>query len=259
MRKTLTVTALALGLLMQAGRMSASAFRVTPVRVELSQKTASTLLTLTNESDTDLRFQISAFAWSQDAAGGMKLDTTQDITFFPALLTLKPGEERKVRVGTKTFATDVEKSYRLFFEELPPLNVASTPQEGAQVRILTKMGVPIFLTPAQSKPEARVDAAKVSGGNVTFDVRNSGNVHFAVQSVRVTGLGSDGAKVFERQVDGWYVLPGTPRTYEVEIPTDVCSKVRNIEIEAQTDLSTPLLAKPSARVEVTQQSCKSGK
>ena len=258
MRKTLTVTALALGLLMQAGRLSASAFRVTPVRVELSQKTASTLLTLTNESDTDLRFQISAFAWSQDPAGVMKLDTTQDITFFPALLTLKPGEERKVRVGTKRFATDVEKSYRLFFEELPPLAVSAAPQEGAQVRILTKMGVPIFLTPAQSKPEARVDSAKVRGGNLSFDVRNNGNVHFAVQSVRVTGVGGDGAKLFERQLDGWYVLPGTPRAYEVEIPRDVCARVKNIEIEAQTNLTGPLSAKPSARVDVTQSSCKSG-
>jgi hypothetical protein len=46
--KTLTVTALALGLLVQAGRVSASAFRVTPFRAELSHKTATTLLTLTN-------------------------------------------------------------------------------------------------------------------------------------------------------------------------------------------------------------------
>lgn len=255
MSKTLTVTALALGLLVQAGRVSASAFRVTPVRVELSQKTASTLLTLTNESDQDLRFQITAFAWSQDSKGGMKLDSTQDITFFPALLTLKPGEERKVRVGTKTFATDVEKSYRIFFEELPPLTVSTAPQEGAQVRILTKMGVPIFLTPAKQTFDARVESAAVSGGTLRFDIANRGNAHFAVQGVRVAGLAADGSKVFERQLDGWYVLPGTPRTYEMEIPSDLCPKVKSVEIEAQTDLTTDN-AKPAARVDMSQQSCK---
>src|SRR6187549_4182240 len=88
-----------LGLVLQAENVAASAFKVTPVRVTFSGP-SSTLLTLRNDSEESLRFQISAFAWSQDAQGGIQLGSTEDISFFPALLTLKPGEERKVRVAT---------------------------------------------------------------------------------------------------------------------------------------------------------------
>src|SRR5216684_4497892 len=92
-------------------------------------------------------FQVTSFAWSQDASGAVQLAPTEDIVFFPALLTLKPGEERKVRVAATVAAKDVERTYRIFFEELPPLE---RPQNlGAQVRILTKMGIPIFVAPAK--------------------------------------------------------------------------------------------------------------
>jgi P pilus assembly chaperone PapD len=57
---------LVLGLLTQAEFALGSAFKVTPVRVTLAPGSASTLLTLSNESDQTLRFQISAFGWSQD-------------------------------------------------------------------------------------------------------------------------------------------------------------------------------------------------
>jgi fimbrial chaperone protein len=253
----LKVTALALGLLLQAESLSASAFRVTPVRVEFSQGNASTLLTVLNESTEELRFQISAFTWTQDRQGAMKLDETKDITFFPALLTLKPNEERKVRVGTKSFATDTEKTYRIFFEELPPL-VNKAESSGASVRILTKMGIPIFVAPSKAKPDAAIDAAAVNGGKLTFDVANRGNVHFSVQGVKVVGLGADGGRLFERQLEGWYVLPGIPRTYEVEVPRDVCSKLKRVEVEATTDVTDPKFAAVSSRVDVAQPSCRSG-
>src|SRR5438093_1269442 len=167
-----------LGLVLQAETAAASAFKVTPVRVTFSGP-SSTLLTLRNDSDEPLRFQISAFAWSQDAKGGIQLGSTDDITFFPVLLTLKPGEERKVRVATTVAAKDVEKTYRIFFEELPPLETPKT--SGAQVRILTKMGIPIFVSPANGNAEASIDSLKLEKGTLAFDVRNSGNVHFALE------------------------------------------------------------------------------
>jgi fimbrial chaperone protein len=245
---------MALGLLLQAGRASASSFRVTPVRVELSKSNASALLTLLNESDEDLRFQISAFNWTQDAAGNVKLDPTQDITFFPALLSLKPGEERKVRVGTKTFATDVEKTYRIFFEQLPPLMTPTAPPQGAQVRILTKMGIPIFLRPDKAHYAGAISPSAVSGGKLTFQVRNDGNIHFTVTSLKVSAVGSDGAPVFERQMDGWYVLPSAPRSYELELPPADCRRIRSINITAETDVTDESL-KPTAQIQVSPEAC----
>src|SRR5438132_13311632 len=114
------LTAMVLGLVLQAGNIAGSAFKVTPVRVTFSGP-SSTLLTLRNESDQPLRFQISSFTWSQDARGSVQLSPTDDIVFFPALLTLNAGEEWKVRVAATGAATDGEKADRIFFEELPPL------------------------------------------------------------------------------------------------------------------------------------------
>lgn len=245
----------ALGLLMQAGSLPASAFKVTPIRVSFNSRSASTLLTLSNESDQALRFQISAFAWTQDASGEMKLTPTEDIVFFPTLVTLQPKEDKKVRVATTAAASDVEKTFRLFFEELPPLEKANS-GSGAQVRILTKMGVPIFVTPAKVKEEAKIDGIRVDGGKVCFDIRNTGNVHFAVQKVKVRGLAENGAGIFERDLDGWYVLAGSPRSYEVELPADVCSKVKSIVIDAQTDSTSVTTATVTARADVARQGCK---
>ena len=109
-----------LGLVLQAGTLAASAFKVTPVRVNFSGP-SSTLLTLKNESDQPLRFQISSYVWSQDSKGAMQLTPTEDIVFFPALLSLNSGEERKVRVATTVTPAASAKTYRIFFEELPPL------------------------------------------------------------------------------------------------------------------------------------------
>lgn len=225
-----------LGLVLQAGNAGASAFKVTPVRVTFSGP-SSTLLVLKNESDQPLRFQISAFAWQQDPKGEIKLQPTDDIVFFPALLTLGSGEERKVRVASIVGAEQVEKTYRIFFEELPSLEKPSQPA-GAQVRILTKMGIPIFVTPQKGNAQAAIDNAALRDGVLTFDVLNTGNVHFALQKVTVRAIATDGQTVLQRDLDGWYVLAGSPRSYRVEVPPDACGKIKSVSIGAETDVSS---------------------
>ena len=107
-----------------AHSLRASAFHVTPIRIDFDRTTTSAVMTLVNESTEELRFQISVASWQQDKQGQMQLTPTDDIVFFPALLSLKPGEERKVRVGRTVTPSDVEKTYRISFEELPPLQKA---------------------------------------------------------------------------------------------------------------------------------------
>jgi len=233
-RLTTALTICVLGLVLQAGNASASAFKVTPVRVTFSGP-SSTLLTLKNESDQPLRFQISSFAWQQDPKGEVKLDPTEDIVFFPALLTLGPGEERKVRVASSVAAQQIEKTYRIFFEELPGLEKPGQ-NTGAQVKILTKMGIPIFVTPEKGHAQAEIENGALKDGTLSFDVRNSGNIHFGLQKVKVRGIATDGQVAFERELDGWYVLAGSPRTYQLEVPADACRRIKTVSIEAETDI-----------------------
>jgi fimbrial chaperone protein len=255
MKRFLTLSAIVLGLALQAGNVSASAFRVTPIRLSLERNSASSLLTLTNESKDTLRFQITAFAWSQEPNGTMKLEPTKDILFFPALLTLDAGAERKVRVSAKAAPGTVEKTYRIFFEELPSL-AAPGASEGAQVKILTKMGVPIFLAPNKVDEKASIDQARLEKGTLRFHVKNEGNVRFAVQGVSVRGVGAGDATLFERQADGWYVLAGTHRAYELAVPADVCGSLQSIVISARTDSGAETAAAATTRIDVSQSNCK---
>lgn len=229
-----------LGLALGSVPVSASAFRVTPIGVKFDRRSTSALLTLTNDSTEELRFQITAFAWSTDpATGEMKLTPTEDVFFFPTLLTLKPGEGRKVRVGTAAKQGPTEKSYRIFFEELPPLKKTEPEKGGASVRILTKMGIPIFVAPQdKSSKVGQIDNVALDSGKLTFKLQNTGNSHYVAQSVKVVGLDSTGKSLFEKKREGWYVLASTARSYEVELSADECAKAKALRIEVQTDLSS---------------------
>ena len=90
-----------------AGVCFASSFKITPVQVLLSRQVPTGLLTLKNESDRTLRFQADVFSWDQDPQGRMRLTPTRDVVFFPTVLSVQPGEERKVRVGTAAVAVHV--------------------------------------------------------------------------------------------------------------------------------------------------------
>ena len=121
-----------------AGGASASTYSVNPTRVFLSAATRSALVTIKNESDQPLRFQLSVMAWSQDPTGEMQLAPTEEIVYFPTLLTLARGEERKIRVGAATALSNVEQTFRLFIEELP---AQDRPGEPGAVQVLTKTGI----------------------------------------------------------------------------------------------------------------------
>ena len=233
-----TVAGILLGLLYGAEPARASAFRVSPVQVALSAKVSSTLLTLSNESSESLRFQVRVYAWNQKPDGEMELAPTDDIVLFPTLITLAPGKDRKVRIGSATSFGASEKSYRVFFEELPPVEEPREAATRSEVRILTKMGIPIFLRPAQPQSAGAIDGLALEGGHIRFLVRNDGNAHFVLRSVRIKGVGAAGDAVFDREIEGWYVLPGGTRAYDLAIPVELCSQMKGVIIESETEQDT---------------------
>lgn len=223
---------LALLVLAQAAGAWASTFTVNPVQLVLSGRARSALLTLKNTSAEPLRFQLGVVAWDQSPQGELVLTPTRDIAFFPRLLSLAPGEERRVRVGALVPPGTTEKTYRLFVEELPPRETPGG-EPGAQVRVLTRMGIPIFLQPANPVVEGRIEAAEVRNGRLSFRVANRGTVHFLVQEVRLTGLGAGGEPVLTAELGGWYVLAGGIRLYGVELPREACPRLRALDLAVQ--------------------------
>lgn len=225
--------------ILQPGVCFGSAFKVTPVKILLSRRAPTALLTLKNESDRRLRFQASVFVWNQTPEGKMELTPTRDVVFFPPLLSVDPGATRKVRLGSAAAFGALEKAYRIFFEELPELEQAGNSTR-SQLKIRTRMGIPIFLQPEETESGSRVDSVAARAGILHFSVRNTGNVHVNLRGIRVKGVGPMGNSLFERESDGWYVLAAGSRDYEIEIPKDRCEQVARFVIEAQVDGGTVL-------------------
>jgi fimbrial chaperone protein len=202
-------------------------FTVDPTQIFIAGRTTSVLLTLRNESQQPLRFQLSVFQWGQSPTGEMQLEPTEDIVFFPALLTLEPGETRRVRVGSATKPEAREKTYRIFVEELPPLE----PEAGG-IRVLTKMGIPIFVRPQKEQAVAELTGLEQREGELRFTLANNGTVHFVPQAITVRGLAGS-AETFAQQLEGWYVLAGGRREFSLAIPESECSRVTSLVVDIE--------------------------
>ena len=234
MRKSTLSSLFLLGCLLCLSSVAeAGAFTVNPIRVSLSGKNQSALLTLQSQTSEEIRFKILVQEWKQSPQGEMQLKDTKDIVVYPGLLTLAPNEERKLRIGSTVAAGMIERSYRVFVEELPPLRAPQTLGK-SEVKVLTKMGIPIFVTPAKPVASGTVEGMGLAKGKFTFTVKNTGNVFFLVQSVRVKALGAAGAAAFEKNVEGWYVLAGETRVWEVEIPKEACAKTKAVIVDVES-------------------------
>ncbi|MGH9556361.1 MAG: fimbrial biogenesis chaperone [Terriglobales bacterium] len=205
-----------------------------PVRVLLSPRAPSSLLSVRNHDREPLRLQLSVYAWAQNAKGEMQLTPTQDIVFFPRLLTVAPGEERKVRIGAAAPFAATEKTYRLMVEELPPPAKAGEGGTGVQVGVLLRLSIPIFLQPAQPAAKSQIEAMAVHHRRFSFALKNLGNVHFRPQAVEVKGQGAAGESVFQQKAASWYVLAGGLREYELELPAADCARIKTLTVEVQT-------------------------
>lgn len=205
-------------------------FGVSPIRVELDRTTKSALVTVSNDDSKPLAFQVRAMEWTQEANGADRYTETTDLVYFPQQFKVVPNENRVVRVGYKVPATQAEKTYRLFIEELA--DPQRDPSTGIAVTL--RFGVPVFLRPAAPALSGSIELI-TRGGAVEAMVKNTGNVHFRIASVNVTALGAGGETVHQQSVDGWYVLTGVQRPYLLKLPADVCSKAKSIRVEAPAD------------------------
>ena len=197
------IPAVVVALLLAPHAAIASKFTIKPTEVDLSPSATSALVTLRNNSNVPLRFEVTLVSWSEDEHGKMALNPSSDVQFFPKLVELAPGASRNIRIGIKaSLARDVEQSFRLFVEELPDQSATAS----NAVALRTKIGIPVFVRPAKPSRSAAIDGVSVEKGKVLVRVRNTGNLHISVDTIKVTGTGGSGA-TFTKDAAGWYVLP----------------------------------------------------
>jgi fimbrial chaperone protein len=223
-----------------AGVSHAGSFGVTPTRVDLDRNAKSAIIEVMNDDDAKLAFQAKLYEWHQSPDGRDEYVESQDLIYFPQLFTVNPKNKRIIRAGLKGPPSDVEKAYRLFIEETPEPEKGAP--SGAQVRVVLRFGVPIFVAPASPSRKVEIESAGAARGKVLLTVRNVGNQSLRFEEFLVQ---RDGATL--AQANGWYVLAGARRVFEIPIDPARCPLSGSLEVVASgqgTTLKRSLDAAP---------------
>lgn len=210
----------------------AGSFQVEPIKIFLDSNKKSEVLQIKNMSDKKISVQLKAIIWTQDENGKDINNPTNDIIFFPKILTVEKEDQRIVRVGLpkEIVPGEKEKTYRLFIEELPSVEPVLT----TGVKIVLRIGVPIFLAPLQTHEKGEIESINVSDGKVIIKIKNTGNLHFVAASINVKGFSQSDETLFDKEKGGWYIFPDSSKPFELEFPRDICSKLSKIEVKIMT-------------------------
>ncbi|HTD32681.1 MAG TPA: fimbria/pilus periplasmic chaperone, partial [Candidatus Elarobacter sp.] len=182
-----TSPALAVAMLLLALPASALDTHVTPLVVNLPAGTTSQTITVQNMATSTLRIQVVAYKWTQDADSPEKLQPTDELVFFPSLLSIDPGGTRAVRVGLQNPSrSPLERTYRVMFRELPSLENAFAPNS-ATIKVQMQLSIPVYVEPLKPAPKPLLESVAVHGGKLSFRLSNPGNTHFKVLSLAVAG------------------------------------------------------------------------
>ncbi len=217
-----------IALLLAAAGAHAAEFSVSPIRLELERGARSAAVTVTNDDARPLRMQLRLMEWTQDASGADVYRDSDELIYFPRMMSVQPGEKRLVRVGLKSSpAGAVERSYRLYLDELPD---GALPVAASGLNFTIRFALPIFVPAAQAQPGGAIDAVTLRRGKLRVAVRNTGNQHFRIGAIAVRSPGG-----FSADAAGWYLLPGAVRVHTIEIPTEACRGLRRLEVTVKAD------------------------
>jgi fimbrial chaperone protein len=206
-------------------------WQVIPIRLDFDQRSRSGVITVINDSDDRISFSIDAQEWTQGDDGKDQYSETKDLLFFPKSLSIGPHEERVIRAGVKIPAISKEKTYRLFIKQ------ETSPEErsGTTVAIAIRFGVPIFSKPMAEEVKGDVIEPLLQQGTLSFGLKNTGNVHFRVAKIQLSGMDASGSEVFSQELNGGYLLAGIERSFATVIPKDLCPDLHNIDIQIISD------------------------
>jgi fimbrial chaperone protein len=220
---------LSLLLFWETGR--AANFTVSPVRLFFNSNNRTNILTIKNNSEESITLQLRVYEWRQNERGENLYSPTKDILFFPKILTLKKAEEKIIRLGTRVPQGKDEKTYRLYIEEIPP----PTTLETTAVRIVMKVGIPIFISPLEVESKGNIEKLELSKGKLYVLLRNGGNIHFIIKSIKLIGSDASGREVFRTERGGGYLHGNNTKALTFDIPIKECLKIKTLRVAADTD------------------------
>jgi len=216
-----------------AYRADAVDFSVYPVKVELSQRQQTAMLSLHNDSAQPLRLQVRAFVWDMDATGQWQLTPTDDLIVNPQLFEIGANQAAQLRVGTLLSPGATERAFRLQLDELPGSD-EDAGNGNVRIRMLARISMPVFLEPADAKAAASLDIAHVAAaaGRLAIALRNVGNVRFDPQPVQVSVRDAGGRELLHAKPMLGYLLPGAQSQLKIDIPAQACAAAVTVSVSA---------------------------
>jgi fimbrial chaperone protein len=190
------------GLLAAVATAAASTFNIAPIRLEMDRSHQTGVLTLHNDGETPLTIQVQSVAWSQ-AEGSDRYDRTAELIVTPPVFVVRAHADQIVRVARRGGSDgERERTYRLFFEEVP--EAAAPGFSGLKVAL--RIGIPVFFAAPLAKPELAFSASWKADGTLDFAAQNRGLAHFQITDFE---LATPDATVVARVGGSRYVLGGS--------------------------------------------------
>jgi fimbrial chaperone protein len=196
--------------------VDAAALSVSPIRVEMSDRERTAVVTLFNGGETESVVQAQAFLWQQ-TDGEDQLTDTRDVLVSPAVFTLPAGKSQLIRLSLRRGADPThELAYRLILQQVP----GAVEAQPSGLKVALRMSLPVFIAAAaETQPELAWQASCCTSDGLSLTVVNHGTRHVRVTDFELHDAG-DAASALAAQQVAAYVLPGQSRRWLFATPAE---------------------------------------
>lgn len=223
---------------MLTGSTFAANFGVSPLSMDLNSQQRSSVVTVSNDDSKPVSLRVRLMRWTQASDGTDSYEPSEDLVYFPKRLELKPGEQKIIRTGMSNAAVSAERAYRLFIEELPPVELPTDGQ--TKLSVLLTFALPVFVAPAPGKSDLGVQSAELGAdGKLTLTLNNKGTSRARISRV----LNADSLPLADN-LSARYVFANSARTVHAQLGSDACNRGFNV---VKLDLDNSSIDVPISR------------
>jgi fimbrial chaperone protein len=169
------------------GTAMASAWKFTPVNVNLPSDQRVTTVTLMNTDTVPLSFQIRVFKWGQ-GDGKDSSEPADDMMVSPPAVVVPAGKSYQVRILRRTTGpVGGEKAYRLLIDQLAPPSQDSAAL-ALGVSIMYRASLPLYVTDRKAAAQVHWRVRQDAAG-LHIIAQNAGNRRARIERLVLTPEG----------------------------------------------------------------------
>ena len=223
----------------------AAGMRVVPLKLEMTAKSGTATLELTNLTSDNMGVQMEAKAWAQ-AEGADVYTDTQDLLFAPPIIAIPAGKTKTVRFRLRRGASpDRELSYRVYVQQLAaaPDSAAGQAAMAGGVEVRLRLGIPLFVAAIKPQPPGFEASAMQQPTASALRLKNPGKAHLKIMQVEV--VDASGTVVAETNLSDTqtnYLLPGSEGIWPLHLPRandPVTLPAGHYSLRVKTDFYSP--------------------